>query len=168
MPCQPCFKRRSELETALSHLRSLLAITVAASLSLPALAQSPAAMPTATPTPGAAAAAPAAATPGVVATTNNPNLAVATVKLENGTRTSKIVGTSVYGDNSTDSLGSIDDLILTEGDKVTVAIVSVGGVLGLGAKLVAIPFKQLTFANGKTTLPGATKDTLGAMPSFVY
>ena len=38
-----------------------------------------------------------------------------------------------------------------------------------GGKLVALPIGQLQKpADGRYTLPGATKDSLNAMPSFVY
>ena len=136
----------------MTNLRLLMAVSaIGGVLAMPAMAQQ-------APPPGA---------PGVVATTNNPNLAVATVKLENGTRTSKIVGTAVYTD-ANEKVGTVDDLILTEGDKVTVAIVSIGGVLGLGSKLVAVPFGELKREPDKVTLTGVSKDALNAMPSFVY
>src|SRR5947209_4932057 len=146
-------------------------MTLAASLmATPVLAQQ-----AAQPDPNAAAA-PAAASspaatpanpPGVVATTNNPNLAVSAVKLENGTRASKIIGMTVRGDNDQD-IGKVDDLVMTEGNKVTVAVVAVGGVLGLGAKLVAFPYDQLRLQGDRLTVPGVTKDTLNGMPSFQY
>lgn len=136
------------------NLRPFLAmIALAASAAHPALAQQ--APPT------------AQALPGVVATTNNPNLAVASVRLENGSRTSKMVGSAVYID-ANDKVGTVDDLIMTEGDKVTVAIVAIGGVLGMGSKLVAVPFGQLRREGDKVMLSGVTKDALNAMPSFVY
>ena len=141
--------------------RRLLAAIIAAAglVSVPALAQQPAATPT--PTPGAS-------TPGgVVATTNNPNLSVATVKLENGVRASKIIGASVSSDNK-DKIGSVDDIILTDGNKATVAIISVGGFLGIGSKLIAVPFEQLDRTGDGFVLSGATKDALNAMPSFQY
>ena len=120
-------------------------------------------------TPGVAQTtpAPAATVPGVSATTSNPNLAVASIKLDSGMRLSKIIGATVYGDSSKD-LGKIDDLVITKGDQVTLAVVSVGGFLGVGSKLVAFPFKQLTMDGDRVTLPGVTADTLTAMPSFVY
>lgn len=128
---------------------------IAASVSVQVVAQQP-------PLPAAPVLA-----PGLVATTNNPNLAVATVKLENGTRASRIIGASVYLD-SNEKIGTVDDLVMTAGNKVTVAVVSMGGVLGVGSKLVALPFEQLKVEADKVVLPGMTKDALGAMPSFVY
>lgn len=104
---------------------------------------------------------------GLVATTNNPNLAVATVKLENGTRASKLIGSAVYADGG-DKVGTVDDLVMTGDNKVTVAVISMGGVLGVGSKLVAVPFEQLKPGTDRVDLPGVTKDGLNAMPSFVY
>lgn len=120
----------------------------------------------------ALAALPAAAqqadqTAGVVATTNNPNLAVASVRLENGIRAGKLIGATVYSEQN-ERIGSVDDLVMTEGDKVTVAVISVGGFLGLGSKLVAVPFGQLKHDADRLVLPGASKDALNAMPNFVY
>lgn len=47
------------------------------------------------------------------------------------------------------------------------AIVSVGGFLGVGDKLVAVPFEGFKLAPEKATLPGANKDALQNMPSLV-
>ena len=156
------------------HSRSVGVMTLLAALmAVPALAQqSP---PTAAPASDATApASPAPATPaapanppGVVATTNNPNLAVASVKLENGIRASKVIGATVRGDNDQE-IGKVDDLVMTEGNKVTVAVIAVGGFLGLGSKLVAFPYEQLRVNGDRVTLAGATKDSLNAMPSFQY
>lgn len=110
---------------------------------------------------------PAAPPTGVAPAVGNPNLAVASVRLENGTRASKVIGAAVYTDQN-ERIGTVDDLVMTGEDKVTVAVVSVGGFLGLGSKLVAIPFDQLKRDNDRVVLAGATKDTLNAMPSLVY
>lgn len=105
--------------------------------------------------------------PGAVATTNNPNLAVASVKLESGARLGKLIGAGVYIDPD-EKLGVVDDLIMADGNKVTVAIIAIGGVLGLGSKLVALPFEELKRDGDKIMLVGVTKDALTAMPNFVY
>lgn len=105
---------------------------------------------------------------GVVPTaTGTSTLAVATVKLDNGWRASKVIGSAVYNDQN-QKVGSVDDLIVTPSDKVVVAVISVGGFLGIGSKLVVVPFDQLHFGNDKVTLAGATKDSLQAMPGFTY
>jgi len=105
--------------------------------------------------------------PGVVATTNNPNLAVSAVRLESGQRLTRVIGASVFDDAGV-RIGGVDDLVMTEGDKVSVAVIAVGGFLGMGSKLVAVPFGQLKRDGERLVLPGATKDKLEAMPSLTY
>ena len=110
----------------------------------------------------------AANPPGVVATTNNPNLAVATVKLENGLRAQQGHRRRPSRGDNDQEIGKVDDLVMTDGNKVTVAVVAVGGFLGLGSKLVAFPYDQLKINGDRVTLPGVTKDSLNAMPNFQY
>jgi len=85
-----------------------------------------------------------------------------------GQRASKLVGATVV--NSADeSIGKIDDLVVNPKDKVTYAIVSVGGFLGVGSKLVAVPFDSLRpVKEERLMLSGATKDALKALPEFKY
>ena len=149
------------------HIPTLtLALLLAAAQ--PVLAQSTIPSPgTAPAAPAAAPAAPTGNPPGVSATVGNPNLAVASIKLDHGTRVSKILGATVYGTDSKD-LGKIDDLVMTGDNQVTLAVVSVGGFLGVGSKLVAFPFKNLKQDGDRLTLPGVTADTLNTMPSFEY
>ena len=123
----------------------------------PALAQQPAGMP--------ASAGPAI--PGIVATTNNPNLTVSAVRLERGQRITQIIGASVFTDAG-ERIGGVDDLVMVEGDKVQVAIIGVGGFLGVGVKLVAVPYQQLKRDGDRLVLPGVTKEALDGMPSFSY
>lgn len=104
---------------------------------------------------------------GVVATTNNPNLAVATLRLESGVRVSKIIGEAVQNERN-QRVGTVDDLILSPQNTITMAIVSVGGFLGMGSKLVAVPWDQLTAQGDHLVLPGASKQRLNAAPSFQY
>lgn len=85
-------------------------------------------------------------------------------------RASKVIGETVRNDAG-DSIGKIDDLLVrTEGsNRVLFAVVSVGGFLGLGNKLVAVPYTSLqTNAKGEFTLPGASKDALQNLPEFKY
>ena len=130
----------------------------------------------AVPTARAQSTDPAPATPEVTAPAitvpgGAPNLVVATVKMDGGWRASKLIGASVY-DDTNHQVGSVDDLIISGPDKISVAIVSVGGFLGIGSKLVAVPYDHLrydaTSKEAKVVMPGATKDTLIAMPGFTY
>ncbi|GLI21783.1 hypothetical protein GGQ86_000912 [Xanthobacter flavus] len=87
--------------------------------------------------------------------------------LATGYRTSKVVGSTVYNE-ADEKVGTIDDLIVTPTDKVPFAVLSVGGFLGLGTKYVVVPSSALTVRDNKMVLPGATKDSLKALPDFVY
>ena len=84
-----------------------------------------------------------------------------------GFRSSKVVGTSVVNE-SNETVGAIDDLIVTPNEKVPYAIVSVGGFLGMGTKYVVVPFSSLKMQDKKILLPGATKEALKALPEFKY
>jgi len=99
-------------------------------------------------------------------------------------RISKVIGVTVYNAQN-EKIGTIADLIMDPHARVTTAIVSLGGYLGVGERLVQIPLEVLRFPNNPvTTGSGAgsfetkwfpdkavlnvTKDTLLGMPSFAY
>jgi hypothetical protein len=84
-----------------------------------------------------------------------------------GFRSSKIVGSSVVNE-ANQTVGSVDDLIVTSNEKAPYAVLSVGGFLGLGTKYVVVPFGSLHMQDKKIVLPGATKDALMALPEFKY
>ncbi|MFZ0021753.1 MAG: PRC-barrel domain-containing protein [Acetobacteraceae bacterium] len=84
-----------------------------------------------------------------------------------GFRASKIVGSSVVNEEN-ETVGSVDDLIVTPNEKAPYAVLSVGGFLGLGTKYVVVPFGSLHMQDKKIVLPGATKDALKALPEFKY
>ncbi|PZP48030.1 MAG: hypothetical protein DI601_02120 [Azospirillum brasilense] len=83
-------------------------------------------------------------------------------------RASKVIGSNVYNDRN-ETIGSVDDLLIGTGNAPT-AILSVGGFLGIGAKLVSVPFDQLRWnsENDRWVLNGVTKESLTALPSFSY
>lgn len=107
----------------------------------------------------------------VPAKTGSPQLVVASVRLDGGWRASKLIGASVYDDQN-QKVGDVDDLIVAGQDKIAVAVVSVGGFLGIGSKLVAVPYEQLRYdpsgKDARVVMPGATKDSLNTMPNFTY
>ncbi|ODT14506.1 MAG: hypothetical protein ABS35_34550 [Kaistia sp. SCN 65-12] len=85
-----------------------------------------------------------------------------------GWRASKIIGSTVENEHG-ETIGTVDDLILTADRQVPFAILSVGGFLGIGSKLVAVSYFDLdTTQKGKTILKGATKDMLNAAAEFRY
>jgi hypothetical protein len=87
--------------------------------------------------------------------------------LATGYRTSKVVGSTVYNE-SNQTVGTIDDLIVTPGGQTPYAVLSVGGFLGLGSKYVVVPFTSLKIVDKKMVLPGGSKEALEALPEFKY
>ena len=87
--------------------------------------------------------------------------------LATGYRTSKVVGATVVNE-ANETVGTIDDLIVTPGGQAPYAVLSVGGFLGLGTKYVVVPFTSLKIFDKKMVLPGGTKDALKALPDFKY
>ena len=84
-----------------------------------------------------------------------------------GYRVSKVVGSTVVNE-ANETVGTIDDLIVTPSEKVPFAVLSVGGFLGMGTKYVVVPYSALKVQDKKMVLPGATKDSLKALPEFKY
>jgi sporulation protein YlmC with PRC-barrel domain len=89
------------------------------------------------------------------------------VALARSARASKIIGSKVYkGDTS---IGQIED-VLIDLDHATVAavILSVGGFLGLGDKLVAVPVSQIKVGTEAKFTTDLTKDQLSNAPAFDF
>jgi len=86
-----------------------------------------------------------------------------------GWRASKVLHADVRNDKG-DRIGKIDDIVVDTDGTLSVAIIDVGGFLGLGGHRVAIPVSQLVFSQTRPQilLPGATKDALKALPEFKY
>jgi hypothetical protein len=88
-------------------------------------------------------------------------------KLAAGYRASKVIGSSVLND-ANETIGTIDDLLVSRDGKQPYAVLSVGGFLGMGTRLVVVPYDTLRFAGNKVTLPGGTKEGLKMLPEFKY
>jgi sporulation protein YlmC with PRC-barrel domain len=130
----------------------LTAASLAALITVPALAQD------ATPPP--AQNAPPAETMAPAPTAN----------LDSGQiSTRDLIRTSVRN-AANESIGDVNDVLIDNQGKVTAVIVGVGGFLGLGEKDVALPFDQLTFArdndNNLVVTSAATKESLEAAPEY--
>jgi sporulation protein YlmC with PRC-barrel domain len=82
---------------------------------------------------------------------------------------SKLIGASVKNAQG-ESLGKIDELIIDPHDaKIKAAVVSVGGVLGLGAKSVAIPWEKISMGTGTdhdTVVVAMGKEDLERAPGW--
>ncbi len=88
-------------------------------------------------------------------------------KVAAGYRASKVIGSSVVND-ANQTIGKIDELLVTRDGKEPYAVLSVGGFLGMGTRLVVIRYDSLKFADNKIMLPGGTKDGLKMLPAFEY
>ncbi len=64
------------------------------------------------------------------------------------------MGLSVYNDKN-ESLGSINDLLTDKSGKIVAVVIGVGGFLGVGEHLVAVPFEKVKFVNEPIAYTGA-------------
>jgi hypothetical protein len=88
-------------------------------------------------------------------------------KVAAGYRASKVIGSSVLND-ANETIGRIDDLLVTRDGKEPYAVLSIGGFLGMGTHMVVVRYDSLKFADNKIVLPGGTKDGLKMLPAFQY
>jgi len=80
-------------------------------------------------------------------------------------RTSKLVGLNVYND-SNESLGSINDLLTDKSGDIKAVVIGVGGFLGVGEHLVAVPLDKVKFVDEPIAYTGAAAaPATGARPS---
>jgi len=85
-----------------------------------------------------------------------------------GYRASRLLGSDIYNDKG-DKIGVLDDFIVGSDANISVAVISVGGFLGMGDRKVAVPASLFTSnQKGQTVLPNATADQLNALPEFLY
>lgn len=85
-----------------------------------------------------------------------------------GYRASELAGADVEN-GAGESIGTIDDLIVDR-EKVLFAILQVGGFLGLGGFLVAIPYDSMEISadGSKIVLAQGSKEELQKLPEFKY
>jgi hypothetical protein len=89
-------------------------------------------------------------------------------EIAQGFQASKLVGTAIQNDKD-EEIGTLDDLVIAK-DRNLFAILQVGGFLGLGGYLVAVPYESLAISDdgGKITLAGGSKDALQKLPEFQF
>ena len=69
-------------------------------------------------------------------------------------RASKLVGLSVYNEKN-ESVGSINDMLTDKNGKIVAVVIGVGGFLGVGEHLVAIPWDKIKFVDQPVAYSGA-------------
>ncbi|HEV7912198.1 MAG TPA: PRC-barrel domain-containing protein [Albitalea sp.] len=87
--------------------------------------------------------------------------------LATGYRASRLLKQDVFNDKG-DKIGKVDDLIVSTDGTLSIAVIEVGGFLGMGKHLVAIPVRQFAHIAPKAVLPSASKDELKKLPKFEY
>jgi len=87
--------------------------------------------------------------------------------LAGSARASKLIGSKVYtGDTS---IGQIEDVLVTiDRATVTGVILTVGGFLGIGDKLVAVPVNQIRVGPEARFVTNLTKEQLANAPAFDF
>ena len=69
-----------------------------------------------------------------------------------------------------DKVGDIRDLLFDKSGRITMAVIGVGGFLGLGEKYVAVPFGALTITSGakgeRIVTAALSKEALQNAPEF--
>ena len=100
------------------------------------------------------------------ATTAAPAAASDTSSFKGSWRTSKLVGLNVYND-SNESLGSINDLLADKNGDIKAVVLGIGGFLGVGEHLVAVPFDKVKFVDEPIVYTGTAgaQNPGGARPS---
>ena len=78
-----------------------------------------------------------------------------------------MVGSGVVNENN-ETIGKIDDLLVSRDGKQPYAVLSIGGFLGVGNHFVVVPYDTLRFADNKVMLPGGTKEGLKKLTEFKY
>jgi hypothetical protein len=85
-----------------------------------------------------------------------------------GYRASELTGADVEN-GAGETIGSIDDLIVDR-EKLLFAILQVGGFLGIGGFLVAVPYDSMEISEdgSKIVLAQGSKEELEKLPEFKY
>lgn len=77
-----------------------------------------------------------------------------------------LIGTNVKNQQG-ETVGEIEDLLVTKDGNVSHAVLSVGGFLGVGDRRVEVPLDDMQIgSNGKQVTYNVTKDQLKQMPEY--
>jgi sporulation protein YlmC with PRC-barrel domain len=88
-------------------------------------------------------------------------------QLSAGYRASKVIGSSVLNE-ANETIGKVDDLLISPDGKTPFTVLSIGGFLGMDSRYVVVPYDSLKLVDNKVVLRGGTKDMLRMLPEFKY
>lgn len=106
--------------------------------------------------------------PAAAATPANPppSDAVISAQSDSEVRADQIIGMTVYNAEG-EKVGTVHDILLDKEGKATGVVLSVGGVLGVGAKSVGLTWKEIDVKPEQQQVQiSYTKDQLEAAPDF--
>jgi sporulation protein YlmC with PRC-barrel domain len=86
---------------------------------------------------------------------------------QEGLRASQIID-QIVKNGQDEQLGEVDDLIMSRNGKIKKVILSVGGFLGIGDRLVAAPFRSLQIRGKGDIVYNVTKQQLEKHPVLTY
>ena len=87
-------------------------------------------------------------------TTTTSETSTAPSSFQGSWRASKLVGLSVYNEKN-ENVGSIHDMLTDKNGKIVAVVIGVGGFLGVGEHLVAVPFEKVKFSDQPVAYTGA-------------
>jgi hypothetical protein len=79
--------------------------------------------------------------------------------------TDEIVGKTVVNQDG-EEIGEIDDVVVDTSSDMQLAVIDVGGFLGIGEKSVAVSFDQLQLSEDGRVRSDLTRETLEAQPEY--
>ena len=86
-------------------------------------------------------------------------------------RASKLIGTSVKN-QAGESIGDINEVVLTKEGQIAAVVIGVGGFLGIGEREVAVSFESLRLSHDENKNAvislNATKDSLKSAPQWEW
>jgi sporulation protein YlmC with PRC-barrel domain len=82
-------------------------------------------------------------------------------------RASKMIDQLVFNEQG-EEIGEVDDLIMSRQGKIKKVILSVGGFLGIGDKLVAVPFRSLKISDEGRIVYNVSREQLENHRRFSY
>jgi sporulation protein YlmC with PRC-barrel domain len=116
--------------------------------------------------PAADPAAPAPAAEAAPPASPPPSDAVISAQSDGEVRADQIIGMTVYN-AAGEKVGTVHDILLDKEGKATGVVLSVGGVLGVGAKSVGLTWKEIDVKPDQQQVQiSYTKDQLEAAPDF--
>jgi hypothetical protein len=78
---------------------------------------------------------------------------------------SELIGSDVYGTDN-DSIGEIEDIVVTKSNEPAYALVSYGGFLGMGENYAAVPLSKLMISEDRYVFANFTAEQLQQAPAI--